>query len=55
MDQSYRDKTIYGAMAFLKQAANADKQAMNKGLLVIRATGDSASIVNPDGFVPKAF
>jgi len=53
--ESYQEKTIYGAVAFLKQAANADKQAMNKGLLVIRATGDSASIINPEGFKPKPF
>ncbi len=50
-----RHNTLYGAMAYLKQDANAADMAMNKGLLVIRATGDSASIINKPGFVAKAY
>jgi len=50
-----RHNTLYGAMAYLKQDANAADMAMNKGLLVIRATGHSASITNKPGFVAKTF
>jgi hypothetical protein len=50
-----RHNTLYGAMAYLKQDANAADMAMNKGLLVIRATGDSASIINEPGFVAKTY
>lgn len=50
-----RQNTLYGTMAYLKQDANAVDMAMNKGLLVIRATGDSASIINKPGFVAKTF
>nr|VFJ58636.1 MAG: hypothetical protein BECKFM1743C_GA0114222_102304 [Candidatus Kentron sp. FM]VFJ59526.1 MAG: hypothetical protein BECKFM1743A_GA0114220_102394 [Candidatus Kentron sp. FM]VFK12113.1 MAG: hypothetical protein BECKFM1743B_GA0114221_102244 [Candidatus Kentron sp. FM] len=46
----YASKTIYGAMAFLQADAEADKMAENQRLFVIRATGDSASIVNREGF-----
>lgn len=50
-----RQDTLYGAMAYLKQDANAADMAINKGLLVIRATGDSASIINEPGFVAKTW
>ena len=50
-----RHNTLYGAIAYLKQDANAADMAMNKGLLVIRATGNSASIINKPGFVAKTF
>ncbi len=50
-----RHNTLYGAMAYLKQDANAADMAMNKGLLVIRATGHSASIINNPGFVAKTW
>jgi len=51
----YRDKTIYGAMAYLEADADCDQMALKKGLFVIRATGSSASIINPPGFKPKSF
>jgi hypothetical protein len=51
----YRDKTIYGAIAFLQADSDCDKMALKKGLFVIRATGSSASIINPPGFKPKVF
>jgi hypothetical protein len=50
-----RNNTLYGAMAYLKQDANAADMAMNKGLLVLRATGDSASIINKPGFTAKTW
>jgi len=51
----YRDKIIYGAMAYLEADADCDQMALKKGLFVIRATGSSASIINPPGFKPKVF
>ena len=51
----YKDKKIYGAVAYLKLYQSADIYAMRKGLFVIRATGDSARIVNDDNFKPVDF
>ena len=51
----YKGKTIYGAVAFLKAAESAQVHAMRQGLFVIRATGDSASIVNDEAFRPRTF
>ena len=51
----YKGKTIYGAMAYLKEDGHAAKYAEKQGLFVIRATGSSASIVNDSQFVPKSF
>ena len=50
-----RNNTLYGAMAYLKQHADAATMAMNKGLLVIRATGNSAGIINEPGFAARKF
>ncbi|MDX2286592.1 MAG: hypothetical protein NW241_20665 [Bacteroidia bacterium] len=51
----YREYRVYGAMAFLRAEENSDAYAGNERLFVIRATGNSAMIVNPDEFVPRAF
>ena len=51
----YKDKTIYGAVAYLKVNQSADIWSQKKGLFVIRATGSSASIVNTGSFKPKPF
>jgi hypothetical protein len=51
----YRDKRVYGAVAFLTEDAGTSAMADKKGLFVIRATGDSASIINADDFVPKTW
>ena len=51
----YKDKKIYGAVAYLRADGSSDIQAMNKQLFVIRATGSSASIVNDPDFVPRVF
>ena len=51
----YRGKMIYGAVAYLRSEEEANKYAEKQGLFVIRATGDSASIVNKKDFKPKAF
>ena len=51
----YKDTTIYGAMAFLNVEKESDVLAEEKGLFIIRATGDSALLVNQANFKPKAF
>ena len=52
---SYKDKTIYAAVAYLACEPKTEAYAESKGLFVIKATGDSASIVNKESFKPKAF
>ncbi|MCZ0931542.1 MAG: hypothetical protein OXJ52_00080 [Oligoflexia bacterium] len=42
----YRGKIIYGAVAYLRAEESANKYVERQGLFVIRATGDSASIIN---------
>ncbi len=51
----YAENTIYGAMAYIHADSNVVRQAEKNGFFVIRATGDSASILNQDGFEPKKF
>ena len=51
----YKSKTVYGAVAYLKSDSEAPLFSERQGLFVIRATGDSASIINKKGFKPKAF
>lgn len=51
----YKEFKIYGAVAYLKAYEESDTFAQAKKLFVIRATGDSASIVNAADFKPKVF
>ena len=51
----YRDRRVYGAVAYIKVVEEAEKYAARQGLFVIRATGSSASIINSAGFKPKRF
>nr|VFJ48554.1 MAG: hypothetical protein BECKDK2373C_GA0170839_102212 [Candidatus Kentron sp. DK] len=51
----YASKRVYGGVAFLQADAGADVMAENKRLFVIRATGDSATIVNREGFEPQSW
>lgn len=51
----YANNHIYGAMAWLAADAGAEAMVENRGLLSIRATGDSASIVNAAEFRPRAW
>ncbi len=53
--KEYADKEIFGAVAYLQADAGSARMAQNQGLLAIRATGKSAWIINPQGFVPKSF
>ncbi len=48
-------KRLYGAVAYLQQHQGTARYAARKGLFVIRATGNSASIVNPPEFQPRNF
>ena len=49
------DKKAYGAVAYLTSDSEAHVYAERQGLFVIKATGDSASIINQPGFKPKVF
>lgn len=51
----YKEKTIYGAIAFLTADGSSGRMAEKLGFFVIRATGNSSSIINEKGFRPKAF
>ena len=51
----YRDKKIYGAVAYLRFEEAAIKYAENQGLFVIKAVGDSASLINGSDFQPRSW
>ena len=51
----YRDRKVYGAVAYLRADESSDEYAEGRGLFVIRATGSSASITNPEDFTPRVF
>ena len=51
----FRKQRIIGAVAYLSDHCDASTMAMKRGLLVIRATGDSAVIINEEGFEPVRF
>lgn len=51
----YKNKTIYGAMAYIIADGASGRMAEKQGLFVIRATGNSSSIINETGFQPKVF
>jgi hypothetical protein len=53
--REYAGNTVYGAMAYLSAEAGAEKMAQNKGLFVIKATGDSAYLENPADFVARTY
>ena len=50
----YRGKKVYGAVAYLKANQSSNINAESRGLFVIRALGNSASILNKKNFRPKA-
>nr|VFJ44509.1 MAG: hypothetical protein BECKDK2373C_GA0170839_100848 [Candidatus Kentron sp. DK] len=51
----YASLAIHGGVAFIQADAEADRMAEKQNLFVIRATGDSATIVNPKGFLPRTW
>ena len=48
-------KNAYGGVAYISEESKAGRHAAKQGLYVIRATGDSASIVNDAEFTPVSF
>ena len=55
MRPKYRDNKVIGAVAYLTDEGNASRMAQKKGLFVIRATGNSANIINHHDFQPKSW
>ncbi len=53
--REYENFKIYGAVAFLTAEEASDLFAEKNGLFIIKATGDSASIINKNDFVPYVF
>ena len=51
----YSGKKVYGAVAYLQAKESSEIYAEKRGLFVIRATGNSASIINDEGFKAKVF
>ena len=51
----YAKMRVYGAVAYIRCDSDTDRFAYKQGLYVIRATGDSASILNDSKFRPKSF
>ncbi len=53
--KEYRGRRLLGAVAYLDSDASVTRYAERQGLFVIRATGSSASILNPLDFEPRVF
>lgn len=51
----YANKNVYGAIAYLQADERSQTYALNQKLFVIRATGNSSSIVNDKDFIPKSW
>ena len=50
-----KNVVLYGAVAFLRARSRAAQAAEKAGLFVVKATGDSASLVNKKNFKPRVF
>ena len=51
----YASKKLYGAVAYIVSDGGSDRYSERQGLFVIRATGNSSSIVNAEDFRPRIF
>ena len=51
----WKGKRVFGAVAYLAADTSVQVYAQRRGLLVIRATGSSASIINQEDFRPRVF
>lgn len=51
----YVQNKVYGAVAYLRSESDAHTYSIKNGLFVIRATGNSASIINSAKFQPVNF
>ncbi len=49
----FKENKVFGAVAYIQQDSEAQKYAAKKGLLVIKAVGESAKIINRSSFKPK--
>ena len=52
---SYKDKKVYGGVAYLYCETDCEVEASRKGLFVIEATGNSSTILNVEEFKPVNF
>jgi len=53
--REYANRTVYGAVAYLRANESSARYAEKQGLFVIRATGSSSSITNAQSFRPTPF
>jgi len=53
--EELKDKFVYGVVAYLTANSSSQILAAIKGLFVIRATGNSATIINKEDFKPFRF
>jgi hypothetical protein len=51
----YKNKVIFGCVAFITADGASNQMAEKQGFYVIKATGGSASIINNKEFIPKRF
>jgi hypothetical protein len=51
----HQDKTLFGAVAYINVEGSAPAMAENKGLFIIKATGESARMANAKAFKPKVW
>ena len=51
----FQNNRILGAVAFLRADAGIIRKSEKLGLYIIKATGDSAKIINKEKFEPKAW
>jgi hypothetical protein len=52
----YRDKKVYGAVAYIHKEEDADRHAYQQGLFVLTfTTGDLVTILNDGNFVPTCY
>ncbi len=49
----FKENKVFGAVAYIQQDSESQKFAAKKGLLVIKAVGESAKIENRSNFKPK--
>src|SRR3990167_10312081 len=49
----YKNRKVYGAVAYLNAESHAELNAERMGLYVIKAVGSSSSIINQKRFIPK--
>jgi hypothetical protein len=51
----YSHSKIFGGIAYIQKDSDAEKYAAKNGLIVIKAVGEGAKIINRKGFKPKSW